>query len=143
VSSFGKDLSTRVNGAPDRDRRHGYLLHHGSYYPQLTGSAGDLSLKMFLTLAAGVALCVAYGFLKSDVVIIIVNSVNLALLMTMLCFKLRETVRRGEMSVRGGGLWNPEGHKLLVLGRKGNAVFDSAADVQTIVTRRTRRNRPA
>jgi hypothetical protein len=96
VSSFGKDLSTRVNGAPDRDRRHGYLLHHGSYYPQLTGSAGDLSLKMFLTLAAGVALCVAYGFLKSHVVIIIVNSVNLALLMTMLCFKLRETVRRGE-----------------------------------------------
>ena len=37
-----------------------------SYYPQLqkcwaTGSAGDLSLKMFLTLAAGVALWVVYG----------------------------------------------------------------------------------
>jgi MtN3 and saliva related transmembrane protein len=47
-----------------------------SYYPQLkkcweTGSAGDLSLKMFLTLATGVALWVVYGFLKSDLVIII------------------------------------------------------------------------
>jgi MtN3 and saliva related transmembrane protein len=38
-----------------------------SYYPQLkkcwkTRSAGDLSLKMFLTLGAGVALWVVYGF---------------------------------------------------------------------------------
>jgi MtN3 and saliva related transmembrane protein len=44
-----------------------------SYYPQLkkcwdTGSAGDLSLKMFLTLAAGVALWAVYGFMRSDVV---------------------------------------------------------------------------
>jgi MtN3 and saliva related transmembrane protein len=66
-----------------------------SYYPQLkkcweTGSAGDLSLKMFLTLAAGVALWVVYGFLKSDVVIIIANVVSLALLLGILYFKLRE-----------------------------------------------------
>ena len=66
-----------------------------SYYPQLkkcwdTGSAGDLSLKMFLTLAAGVALWVVYGFLKSDVVIIIANSLSFALLMGILYFKFRE-----------------------------------------------------
>ena len=38
-----------------------------SYYPQLkkcwtTGSAGDLSLTMFLTLSAGVGLWIVYGF---------------------------------------------------------------------------------
>jgi MtN3 and saliva related transmembrane protein len=66
-----------------------------SYYPQLkkcwdTGSAGDLSLKMFLTLAAGVALWAVYGFMRSDNVIIIANSISLALLMGILYFKLRE-----------------------------------------------------
>ena len=66
-----------------------------SYYPQLkkcwdTGSAGDLSLKMFLTLAAGVALWAVYGCMRSDAVIIIANSISLALLMGILYFKLRE-----------------------------------------------------
>jgi MtN3 and saliva related transmembrane protein len=66
-----------------------------SYYPQLkkcweTGSAGDLSLKMFATLAIGIALWVVYGFLKSDVVIIIANAISFALLMGILYFKLRE-----------------------------------------------------
>ena len=66
-----------------------------SYYPQLrkcweTGSAGDPSLKMFLTLAAGVALWVVYGFLKSDIIIIIANAVSLALLLGILYFKFRE-----------------------------------------------------
>ena len=66
-----------------------------SYYPQLrkcweTGSASDLSLKMFLTLAAGVALWVVYGFLKSDIIIIIANAVSLALLLGILYFKFRE-----------------------------------------------------
>jgi MtN3 and saliva related transmembrane protein len=66
-----------------------------SYYPQLkkcwkTGSAGDLSLKMFLTLAAGVALWVVYGFLKSDFVIISANAVSLALLLGILYFKFQE-----------------------------------------------------
>ena len=66
-----------------------------SYYPQLkkcwdTGSAGDLSLKMFLTLAAGVSLWAIYGFMRSDNVIIIANSISLALLMGILNFKLRE-----------------------------------------------------
>ena len=66
-----------------------------SYFPQLkkcwaTGSAGDLSLKMFVTLAAGVALWVVYGFLKSDIVIILANVVSLALLLGILYFKLKE-----------------------------------------------------
>jgi MtN3 and saliva related transmembrane protein len=66
-----------------------------SYYPQLkkcweTGSAGDLSLTMFLTLGAGVALWVVYGFLKSDIVIILANAISLALLFGILYFKLRE-----------------------------------------------------
>jgi MtN3 and saliva related transmembrane protein len=66
-----------------------------SYYPQLkkcwaTGSAGDLSLKMFITLSAGIGLWVVYGFLKNDFVIIIANAVSLALLMGILYFKLRD-----------------------------------------------------
>jgi MtN3 and saliva related transmembrane protein len=66
-----------------------------SYYPQLkkcwaTGSAGDLSLTMFITLSAGIGLWVVYGFLKSDFVIIIANVVSLGLLMGILYFKLRD-----------------------------------------------------
>ena len=66
-----------------------------SYFPQLkkcwnTGSAGDLSLKMFLTLAAGVALWVVYGVLQQDVVIILANAVSLCLLFGILYFKVRE-----------------------------------------------------
>jgi MtN3 and saliva related transmembrane protein len=66
-----------------------------SYYPQLkkcwdTGEAGDLSLRMFLILAAGVALWVVYGVMKSDLVIIIANAVSLCFLAGILFFKLRE-----------------------------------------------------
>jgi MtN3 and saliva related transmembrane protein len=66
-----------------------------SYVPQLkkcwqTGSAGDLSLKMFLTLALGIALWIVYGVLQGDVVIILANSVSLLLLLGILAFKLRE-----------------------------------------------------
>ena len=65
-----------------------------SYVPQLkkcweTGSAGDLSLRMFLILAAGVALWIGYGILRSDWVIIIANGVSLVLLSGILWFKLR------------------------------------------------------
>jgi MtN3 and saliva related transmembrane protein len=71
-----------------------------SYYPQLkkcwqTGSAGDLSLKTFMTLGLGVALWVAYGFLKADIVIVIANAVSLVLLAGILYFKLRERPRPG------------------------------------------------
>lgn len=70
-----------------------------SYFPQLkkcweTGSAGDLSLKMFLTLALGVATWIVYGFLQRDFVIILANAVSLCLLLGILYFKLREH-RRG------------------------------------------------
>jgi len=66
-----------------------------SYYPQLkkcwdTGSAGDLSLKMFSILAVGIALWVAYGVLKNDYVIILANSISLCFLGGILYFKLRE-----------------------------------------------------
>jgi MtN3 and saliva related transmembrane protein len=66
-----------------------------SYVPQLrkcwqTGHAGDLSLKMFLVLAVGVALWVVYGLMKSDWVIVAANAVSLALLSGILAFKLRE-----------------------------------------------------
>jgi MtN3 and saliva related transmembrane protein len=66
-----------------------------SYVPQLkkcwqTGSAGDLSLKMFLTLALGIASWIVYGVLQGDVVIILANSVSLLLLLGILAFKLRE-----------------------------------------------------
>jgi MtN3 and saliva related transmembrane protein len=74
-----------------------------SYWPQLkkcwqTGSAGDLSLTMFMTLGLGVALWVVYGFLKADVVIIIANAVSLALLTGILYFKLRERSRPGTLA---------------------------------------------
>ena len=65
-----------------------------SYCPQLkkcweTGSATDLSLRMFLILAVGVALWTAYGFLQSDIVIVIANAISFSLLMGILYFKLR------------------------------------------------------
>ena len=66
-----------------------------SYVPQLkkcweTGSASDLSLKMFLILATGIALWIAYGVLQGDAVIVFANSVSLCLLVAILYFKLRE-----------------------------------------------------
>ena len=66
-----------------------------SYWPQLkkcwdTGSAGDLSSKMFSILAVGIALWVAYGVLKHDFVIIFADGIGLCLLTGILYFKLRE-----------------------------------------------------
>jgi MtN3 and saliva related transmembrane protein len=66
-----------------------------SYFPQLkkcwqTGHTGDLSLLMFLVLAAGVGLWVVYGLMKSDFVIVVANSVSLVLLLAILYFKLCE-----------------------------------------------------
>ena len=70
-----------------------------SYFPQLrkcwkTGEAGDLSLWMFLVLSTGVALWIAYGFLKSDYVIVTANAVSLCALLGILYFKLRDTLHR-------------------------------------------------
>lgn len=69
-----------------------------SYFPQLkkcweTGETGDLSVGMFLTLFAGLALWVAYGVLRNDYVVIIANSVSLCFLAGILFFKLRNMTR--------------------------------------------------
>ena len=67
-----------------------------SYIPQLkkvwqTRQTQDISLKMFLILAIGIALWVVYGVMQGDAVIILANSVSLLLLSGILFFKLRET----------------------------------------------------
>lgn len=56
-----------------------------------TGSAGDISLKMLLALSSGVALWIAYGVLKSDIVIVVANSASLLLVLGILWFRLRDT----------------------------------------------------
>jgi MtN3 and saliva related transmembrane protein len=77
-----------------------------SYFPQLkkcwvTGSAGDLSLKMFSILATGIALWLTYGILQGDFVIIVANAVSLCLLGGILYFKIRE-LRSAGQSQHGG-----------------------------------------
>ncbi len=66
-----------------------------SYIPQIkkcweTGSAGDLSLRMFLILSTGIGLWVVYGVLQRDAVIVLANGVSLCFLCGILYFKLRE-----------------------------------------------------
>ena len=66
-----------------------------SHVPQLkkcweTKSAADLSRRMLVTLAAGVALWIVYGVLKGDLVIIAANGVSLVRVLGILYFKLRE-----------------------------------------------------
>jgi MtN3 and saliva related transmembrane protein len=56
----------------------------------VTGSTGDISLRMFSILPAVIALWVVYGVLQRDVVIM-ANAVSLILLSGILFFKLRET----------------------------------------------------
>lgn len=78
-----------------------------SYIPQLrkcrnTGQTGDLSLKMFLTLAVGIALWIVYGVAQSDVVIILANTVSLCLLCAILFYKMRQLRREG-LSLRQSG----------------------------------------
>jgi MtN3 and saliva related transmembrane protein len=78
-----------------------------SYFPQLkkcwqTGHAGDLSLKMFLILTAGIALWVGYGLLRGDAVITIANSISLLLLIGILYFKVRELLGGGPAEHSGG-----------------------------------------
>jgi MtN3 and saliva related transmembrane protein len=69
-----------------------------SYIPQIkkvweTGETEDISLKMFLILATGIALWIVYGLLQGDGVIIFANSVSLVFLCTILFFKLRDVLR--------------------------------------------------
>lgn len=71
------------------------ILTTASNIPQLkkcweTQSAGDLSLKMLLTLASGVALWCAYGVLMGDWIIIAANVVSLTLVLAILYFRIRK-----------------------------------------------------
>lgn len=64
-----------------------------SYAPQVmkcwrTGKADDLSLRMFLLLAAGLALWVVYGVLRGDWVIVGANTISLAMLAVILYFRI-------------------------------------------------------
>ena len=65
-----------------------------SYVPQVrkcwsTGKADDLSLRMFVTLAAGIGLWVIYGLMRGDLVIVAANAVSLCFLSVILFFKLK------------------------------------------------------
>jgi MtN3 and saliva related transmembrane protein len=93
-SAFLTNRRTHIyDSYPEERLPSGRILHYGLVLSAVkkcwaTGSA--LSLKMFITLSAGISLWVFYGFLKSDFVIIIANAVSLGLLMGILYFKLRD-----------------------------------------------------
>lgn len=54
----------------------------------ITGETDDLSLKTLLLLASGLGLWVAYGVLQEDMVIIVANSISLALAVALISLKL-------------------------------------------------------
>jgi MtN3 and saliva related transmembrane protein len=56
-----------------------------------TGETDDISLKMLLLLVCGLVLWVVYGVLQKDIVIILANGISLALLVGLVCLKLRQT----------------------------------------------------
>lgn len=65
-----------------------------SYLPQVwktwrTRETGDLSLRMLLLLATGIALWCLYGFLREDAVIVAANGTSLAMLATLIYWKVR------------------------------------------------------
>lgn len=65
----------------------------GAILPQLkkawtTGQTDDISMNMLLVLASGLALWVAYGVLKADLVIILANGISLILIGGLLCLKM-------------------------------------------------------
>lgn len=54
-----------------------------------TRSTHDISLPMFLVLAAGIVLWLIYGAMIRDMPLILANLVTLVLVLTILFFKLR------------------------------------------------------
>ena len=65
----------------------------GAILPQLkkawtTGQTDDISMNMLLVLASGLALWVAYGVLKADIVIILANGISLILVGGLLFLKM-------------------------------------------------------
>ncbi len=66
-----------------------------SYIPQVrktwvTKETHDLSLKMLLLLALGLALWCAYGWARGDLVIVLANAASLSMLATIIYWKLRK-----------------------------------------------------
>lgn len=67
----------------------------GAILPQIkkawtTGQTDDISMNMLLVLASGLALWVAYGVLKADIVIILANGISLILIGGLLYLKVRQ-----------------------------------------------------
>jgi MtN3 and saliva related transmembrane protein len=65
----------------------------GAIFPQLmkawtTRQTDDISMNMLLVLASGLALWVAYGVMKADIVIILANGISLILIGGLLCLKM-------------------------------------------------------
>ena len=54
-----------------------------------TKSAKDVSRKMFMAFCFGVALWLAYGFIKGDLPMIVWNSISLVLALSILGMKLK------------------------------------------------------
>lgn len=54
-----------------------------------TRSAKDVSRKMFIVFCLGISLWLTYGIIKSDIPMIVWNSVSLALAANILVMKLR------------------------------------------------------
>ncbi len=68
-----------------------------SFLPQAikvlkTQDTSSLSLEMYAIFSIGVALWLAYGMAKSDLVIIIANIITLALAFSILCSKIYNDV---------------------------------------------------
>jgi MtN3 and saliva related transmembrane protein len=65
-----------------------------AYIPQVmrvwqTRSTDDISLRMYLVLALGLALWAVFGVLKSEMPIIVANVISFVLASSILAFKLR------------------------------------------------------
>lgn len=106
-----------------------------SYAPHLkkcweTGSAGDLSLRMLLILATGVALWIGYGVLKGDVVIVVANGTSLVLLLAILGFKLRESEKApvGEQAADAALRRSEERYRTVVENARDYAIFTTDLD---------------
>lgn len=66
-----------------------------SYVPQarktwMSGETSDLSLRMLLLLASGLALWCLYGLLIGDIVLTVANALSCALVSSVLYFKLND-----------------------------------------------------
>jgi MtN3 and saliva related transmembrane protein len=75
------------------------LLTTIAFVPQLlkiyaTKSGRDVSLRMFLIFATGVALWLAYGVLIGSLPIVLANSVTLVLALTIIGLKIRYSSHR-------------------------------------------------